>query len=57
MSRAEHTYYMTRQELLAVVVAVRHFRPYLQGKWFLAQTDHASLKWLLNIKHPEGQVA
>ena len=42
MSRAEHTYYVTRQELLAVVVAVRHFRTYLQGKRFLAHTDHAS---------------
>ena len=30
-----------------MVVAMRHFSPYLQGKRFLAHTDHASHTWLL----------
>ncbi|KAJ8404004.1 hypothetical protein AAFF_G00343540 [Aldrovandia affinis] len=57
LSRAEGNYCMTRRELLAVVKALTHFRPYLQGSHFRFRTDHASLTWLLNFKHPEGQVA
>uniref|UniRef100_A0AAZ1X8S4 Gypsy retrotransposon integrase-like protein 1 n=1 Tax=Oreochromis aureus TaxID=47969 RepID=A0AAZ1X8S4_OREAU len=57
LGRAERNYCVTRRELLAVVLAVRHFRPYLHGCRFLLRTDHASLTWLLNFKHPEGQVA
>ncbi|KAJ8416779.1 hypothetical protein AAFF_G00326570 [Aldrovandia affinis] len=57
LSQAERNYCMTRRELLAVVKALRHFRPYLQGSHFHLRTDHASLTWLLNFKHPEGQVA
>ncbi|XP_041930311.1 uncharacterized protein LOC121694287 [Alosa sapidissima] len=45
------------REVLAVVMAVRHFQTYLYGKWFLLRTDHASLTWLLNFKEPEGQLA
>uniref|UniRef100_A0A669CP14 ribonuclease H n=1 Tax=Oreochromis niloticus TaxID=8128 RepID=A0A669CP14_ORENI len=56
LGRAERNYCVTRRELLAVVLAVRHFWPYLHGCRFLLRTDHASLTWLLNFKHPEGQV-
>lgn len=57
LSRTERNYCVTRRELLAVVLALRHFRPYLHGNRFLLRTDHASLTWLLNFKQPEGQVA
>uniref|UniRef100_A0A3Q3NHK6 Gypsy retrotransposon integrase-like protein 1 n=1 Tax=Mastacembelus armatus TaxID=205130 RepID=A0A3Q3NHK6_9TELE len=57
LSRAERNYCVTRRELLAVILAVRHFRPYLLGTKFLLRTDHASLTWLLNFRQPEGQVA
>lgn len=57
LSRAERNYCVTRRELLAVVRALQHFRPYLHGSHFLIRTDHASLTWLLNFKNPEGQVA
>ncbi|KAL4004005.1 hypothetical protein ACER0C_003718 [Sarotherodon galilaeus] len=57
LGRAERNYCVTWRELLAVVLAVRHFRPYLHGCRFLLRTDHASLTWLLNFKHPEGRVA
>ena len=40
-----------------MVLAVRHFKPYLHGKRFPVRTDHASLTWLLSFKNPEGQVA
>ena len=32
----------TRHELLAVVKATKHFRPYLYGQTFRLRTDHAS---------------
>ena len=57
LSRPEKNYCVTRRELLAVVLALRQFRPYLLGRRFLLRTDHASLTWLLHFKNPEGQVA
>ncbi|KAK2889745.1 hypothetical protein Q8A73_018045 [Channa argus] len=57
LSRPERNYCVTRRELLAVVLALRHFRPYLLGTRFTLMTDHASLTPLLNFKQPEGQVA
>ncbi|KAJ8381238.1 hypothetical protein SKAU_G00020160 [Synaphobranchus kaupii] len=57
LRKAKRNYCVTRRELLAVVRALHHFRPYLQGSHFLLCTDHASLTWLLNLKDPEGQVA
>ncbi len=40
-----------------MVLAIRHFRPYLLGTKFTLRTDHASLTWMLNFRQPEGQVA
>ncbi|KAI3360647.1 hypothetical protein L3Q82_002512 [Scortum barcoo] len=57
LSRPERNYCVTRRELLAVILSLRHFRPYLYGQRFLLRTDHASLTWLLNFKEPEGQLA
>ena len=48
---------VTQRELLAVVKAVKHFHVYLYGRNFLLRTDHAALRWLLNFRQPEGQVA
>ncbi|KAG5888497.1 hypothetical protein JTB14_015742 [Gonioctena quinquepunctata] len=36
---------------------VEHFYKYVYGRRFLLRTDHAALKWLLQFKNPEGQVA
>ncbi|KAI5743998.1 hypothetical protein M8J77_024652 [Diaphorina citri] len=57
LSKPERNYCVTRKELLAVVSAAKHFHKYLYGQRFLLRTDHAALKWLLNFKNPEGQVA
>nr|XP_055054004.1 uncharacterized protein LOC129439426 [Misgurnus anguillicaudatus] len=56
-NRAERNYCVTRRELLAVVDAVTHFRHHLCGLPFVVRTDHASLRWLLSFREPEGQVA
>jgi hypothetical protein len=36
------------RELIGLVQAVRHWRPYLWGRQFLVRTDHFSLKYLLD---------
>jgi hypothetical protein len=36
------------QELIGLVLAIRHWRPYLWGCRFLIRTDHFSLKFLLD---------
>ncbi|KRX85244.1 Retrovirus-related Pol polyprotein from transposon [Trichinella sp. T6] len=55
LSRAERGYCATRREMLALVWATQHFRPYLYGRRFIARTDHNSLRWLRNFREPEGQ--
>ena len=57
LSKAEQRYCVTRKELLAVVSAVKRFHHYIYGRPFLLRTDHGALRWLLNFKNPEGQVA
>ena len=36
------------KELLALVLAIHHWRPYLLGRKFIVQLDQKSLKHLLN---------
>ncbi|XP_067945258.1 uncharacterized protein [Watersipora subatra] len=57
LTPSEHNYCITRRELLAVVKAVKHFRPYLYDQEFLLQTDHASLRWLRRRREPANQAA
>ncbi|GBN71653.1 Retrovirus-related Pol polyprotein from transposon 297 [Araneus ventricosus] len=55
--KPERNYCVTRKELLAIVKSIEHFHHYFYGRKFLLRTDHASLRWLLNFKEPEGQIA
>ena len=48
---------MTRKELLAVVYFTKYYKHFLYGNEFKIRTDYSSLKWLLNCKNPEGQLA
>lgn len=36
------------RELIGLVQAIRHWRPYLWGRQFIVRTDHYSLKFLLD---------
>ena len=56
-SPEEINYCVTRQELLAIVKALKHFRPHLYGRRFTVRTDHASLAWLIRTPHPTNQLA
>lgn len=55
LNKAERSYCVTRRELLALVMSVRHFNCYLYGRKLTLRTNHSSLRWLKNFKNPEGQ--
>lgn len=57
LSKSERRYCVTRNELLAVVHFVKHFRHFLYGRKFTVRTDHSSLQWLVNFKNAEDQLA
>ncbi|GBM96236.1 Retrovirus-related Pol polyprotein from transposon 297 [Araneus ventricosus] len=57
LGKPERNYCLTRKELLAIVKSIEHFHHYLYGRKFLLRTDHASLRWFLNFKEPEGEIA
>ena len=57
LSPAERNCCITRRELLAVIKAMKHFRPYIYGRPFKLRTDHALLRWLYQRREPLAQIA
>ena len=57
LQKHEKNYCSSELEALAVVWAVRHFRPYLYGHTCQLYTDHQALKSLMNTPHPSGKLA
>ena len=58
LNKAQRNYCATKRELLSIVLSLAHFHVYLYGhKRFTVRTDHSSLRWLLNFKDLEGQLA
>ena len=51
---AERNYTVTEWEALAVVAAVKNWRPYLWGRKFKCVVDHSALKFMLNLRCAEG---
>jgi Reverse transcriptase (RNA-dependent DNA polymerase). len=49
---AELNYTTTEKELLAIIYAIKQFRPYIFGQKFTLVTDHRPLVWLCQLKDP-----
>jgi len=56
LNKAEQNYNTTEKELLAIVWAVKHFRPYVYGTKFLIVTDHKPSVWLFNVNDPGSRL-
>ena len=58
LNQAQRNYCTTRRELLAAVVFLHEYEPYLLGqRSFTLRTDHSSLRWLFGFRNPQGQLA
>lgn len=56
LSETEMRYSTIERELLGVIWAVKHFRPYLYGNKFTIYTDHRPLTWLDSLKEPNSKL-
>ena len=53
----EQNYTVTERECQVVLYGIQECRPYIYGSHFTVVTDHSSLKWLMNIKDPDGRLS
>ena len=56
LNKHERNYGVTELECLAVVWAVKHYHHYLHGQRFTVITDHAALRYLMNMANPVGKL-
>lgn len=56
LSDTEARYSTIEKELLAVIWAVKYFRPYLYGNKFYIYTDHRPLAWLYSLNEPNSKL-
>ncbi|KAL7871425.1 hypothetical protein SRHO_G00064080 [Serrasalmus rhombeus] len=57
LHKSEKPYSTTEKECLAVIWALEHFRPYIEGLPVTVYTDHSSLRWLMSWQNPTGRLA
>lgn len=57
LNATERCYHATERECLAVVWAVKKFRPFLDGHRFTLVTDNSALKWLASMKDTSSKLA
>lgn len=54
LNAAEKNYATIEKELLAIVWATKHFRPYLYGQTFTILSDYKPLQWCFSVKEPSS---
>ena len=57
LHKSEKPYSTPEKECLAVIWALEHFRPYIEGLHVTVFTDHSSLRWLMSRPNPSGRLA
>lgn len=57
LHKAERPYSTPEKECLAVIWALEHFRPYVEGLHVTIFTDHNSLRWLMSGPNRSGRLA
>lgn len=57
LTSAQRNYTVTERECLAVISAIRKFRPFIEMLPFTVLTDHSALKWLMSQKELSGRLA
>lgn len=56
-NQAQQQYRTTEKKCLSVILGIEKCRPYIDTTHFTAVTDHASLKWLTNVRDPTGRLS
>jgi predicted aspartyl protease len=55
-NKTERRYHSNEQKCLAVVWAIRRYRPYLEDKQFILRTDNKALVWLQQMKDQRAKL-
>ena len=54
MTKTKRNYTVMEKKCLAIMWAIKMFRPYIYEREFEAITNHKALKWLLTMKEPKS---
>lgn len=57
LHKSEKPYSTPEKECLAVIWALEHFRPYIEGLHVTIFSDHSSLRWLMSRPNLSGRLA
>lgn len=56
LTKTETNYSTIEKELLAIIFAVKYFRPYIYGRKFLLVTDHKPLTYIFSMSHENARL-
>ena len=57
LNAAQQKYSISEREALAIVFAVKKFRPYVFGQKFTIKTDHCGLCYIMQVRDPNNRLA